>query len=315
MKILVIFTGGTIGSRMKNGWFSTDNNTNYTLLEPFKDAEDIEFDTASPFTILSENLSANELNLLQKEVAVALGKNYDGIIITHGTDTLQYAACAIENAFGKCSVPVIFVSAAYPLEDARTNGFDNFRAALEFIKGKVENGVFVSYKNEKDSFISIHKASSLLQHSEGSSDLYSIDGTAFAAYDGKNFTKSNICEKKCRSLGVVEYANDPGILLIESHPADSFSYSLCGIKAVIIKPYHSATLCTANPRLESFCEKARSEKIPVFVSGVKDGTSYESTSLFGNLGITPLPYGTLISAYMKLWAGISQGEDLLKFTK
>ena len=298
----------------KNGWFSTDSNTKYTLLEPYRSEPEVEFDTRSPYAILSENLSAKELNLLQKEVADALGKDYDGIIVTHGTDTLHYSAAALELAFGKSSVPIVLVSAAYPLEDARTNGFDNFAAALEFIKSKVANGVFVSYKNESDDFVSIHSASRLLQHHEGSGDLFSVDRVPFAKYDGKKFDVFPV-SYEYPETGVVDYTDFPGILLIESHPSDSFSYSLCDIKAVILKPYHSATLCTANKAFTDFCKKAADEKIPVFVIGVKEGTSYESSSLFDKLGIIPLPYGTLISYYMRLWAGISLGAELQAFMK
>ena len=43
MKILVVFTGGTIGSKTKNGWISTDENTLYTLTDSYKKREDVEF--------------------------------------------------------------------------------------------------------------------------------------------------------------------------------------------------------------------------------------------------------------------------------
>ena len=41
MKILVIFTGGTIGSKTKNGWISTDENTLYTLIGSYKKRDDV----------------------------------------------------------------------------------------------------------------------------------------------------------------------------------------------------------------------------------------------------------------------------------
>lgn len=309
MKILVIFTGGTIGSTVRNGYIGTEETTGYTLIDSFRD-KSITFETSSPYTILSENLSAKELNILQKELDNALKKDYDGIIITHGTDTLQYSAAAIEYAFGKCSVPVIFVSAAFPLEDERTNGFDNFNAAVEFIRYGKENGVFAAYKNSTDKFTAIHIASRLLQHSEGSADLYSIDGTPFAVFDGKHFDIKETVKKKTSSFGIVEYVNDPGILLIESHPADSFSYSLDGTNAVIMKPYHSATIATASENLKAFCKRAKNAGIPIFISGVKEGASYESTRFFEELGISPLPYETFICSYMKIWAGISCGKSL-----
>jgi len=154
----------------------------------------------------------------------------------------------------------------------------------------------------------------MLQHSECSADIFSIVGMPYAYYDGK-VTVNGTGRKAEKALGRINFTDDSGILVVESRPADSFSYSLDGIKAVILKPYHSATLNTASKPLRAFCEKAKNAGVPVFVVNVKQGISYESTSLFNQLGIIPLPYGTYISAYMKIWAAVSMGIDVRDFTK
>lgn len=307
MKIAVIFTGGTIGSVVSGKWMSTDDSAKFTLISNYKKVDsDTEFITSSPYTVLSENLSAKELNLLQEELEKKLKEDFDGIIVTHGTDSLHYTACALENAFSNAGIPIVLVSSAYPLEDQRENGNMNFEAAAEFIKSRKASGVFVSYKNEKDKKTSIHIPENMLQHSELSADIYSITGKPFAEYDGEITLIDGEKKVKETSSGVVMYSENSGILVIDSHPGDSFSYSLDGVKAVILKPYHSATLDTANKNLHFFCKKAKEKDIPVFVVGVKDGIAYESTKLFDNIGITPLPYGTFVSAYMRIWAELSR---------
>jgi hypothetical protein len=100
---------------------------------------------------------------------------------------------------------------------------------------------------------------------------------------------------------------------VSSHPADNFSYSLDEVRAVILNPYHSATLATANEGLKSFCQRAKDADIPVFVSGMRKDVGYESTRLFEKLSIFPLPYGTLVFSYMKIWAKISRGENIADF--
>jgi len=255
LKIAVIFTGGTIGSVVKGMWMSTDDSAKFALIANYKKVtSDTEFVTSSPYTVLSENLSAKELNLLQKEVEKTLQKDVDGIIVTHGTDSLHYAACALEYAFGNCEIPVVLVSSAYPLEDERENGNKNFEAAVEFIKSKKAKGVFVSYKNEKETKTNIHIPTNMLQHSELSADIYSITGEPFAEYD-RNITllKGKLSEK---SFGAVEYSENSGILVIDSHPGDGFGYSLDGGRAVILKPHHSATRDSENEDLHVFCRKS-----------------------------------------------------------
>lgn len=313
MKIAVIFTGGTIGTVIKGNWMSTDESAKYALISNYKKIDgETEFVCFSPYTILSENLSAKELNLLQKEVKERLSENFDGIIVTHGTDTLHYTAAALGMAFTGCRIPVILVSSDYPLEDERANGNRNFEAAVAFIKSKKAAGVFVSYKNTGEEKTNIHIPSEMLRHGELTADIYPITGKPFAEYSqGITLLHGNSVVPQ-KSLGIVEYADSPGILVIDSHPGDSFEYSLNGIKAVIINPYHSATLDTANEKLRIFCAKANKNNVPVFVTGVRSEICYESTKAFESIGIRPLTC-SFVSAYMEIWAVISLGKDLEDF--
>lgn len=302
MKIAVIFTGGTIGSCIKDDFIGVDNKMQYVLLKNYENDNEIVFDTSSPYSILSENLSAKELNLLQKEIAEKLSQDFDGIIVTHGSDTLQYSSTAIENAFGDCKIPVLFVSADYPLEDNRSNGFANFKCAVEFIRNKISNGVFVSYKNDDENITNIHIPSKLLGHNELNANVYSIDKSPFAQYDG-NFTVNDVYS--CKGNGIVNYSEDSQILVVSSVPADNYSYSLENVEAILFKPYHSATLNTSNEKLVSFCKSVTEKQIPMYVLGAKSETGYESTRIYKDLNINILPYGTFVSAYMKLWAELS----------
>lgn len=316
MKILVIFTGGTIGCVVKEGWLSTDSSSKYTLINTYQSPDDVIFETKAPYTVLSENLSAAEINMLQKEVISALEGDYDGIIVTHGTDTLQYTAAALEYSVCGCDIPVVLVSSDYPLEDERTNGHANFKAAVEFIRSKPAGGIFVSYKNDNREFADIHIASHIFHHSECSANIFSIDGFPYASYDGKKIINTGkTVAVNCNGLGFIPFTESSDILVIDSRPGDSFAYSLDGIKAVLIKPYHSATLNTASSALRSFCKRAKEKSIPVFVANVLPGINYESTKLFDEMGIIPLPFGTYISAYMKIWTAVSLGKDIVEFAK
>ena len=317
MNISIIFTGGTIGSLTKDEWVGIDKTTNYMLLREFEHTySDINFDTSSPYSVLSENLSATQLNVLQEEISKRLADKPDGIIVTHGTDTLQYTAAAVEYAFADTSIPIVFVSADYPLDNPNTNGYINFEAAVEFIKSAKAKGIFVSYKNENDDEVKIHIASRMLQHSENSSDMYSIGSCVYAGYADKQlkFYGASIAEEYS-SIGTVCYTQSSNILSIESAPANNYAYSLEGVKAIILKPYHSATLNTASAALKDLCQKAKEKNIPVYVSGVREGIGYESSKLFEELNIRVAPYSTYVALYMKLWAAISLKRDIKTFVQ
>ena len=134
MKILFLFTGGTIGSTASGDTITTDSKKPYLLLETYKAAYGIsfEYDTKEPYTALSENNTGKTLRHLCESVKSHLDGGYDGIVITHGTDTLQYSAAALSYAFADIKIPVCLVSSNLPIEKKGANGIPNLRAAIRF---------------------------------------------------------------------------------------------------------------------------------------------------------------------------------------
>lgn len=314
MKILVVFTGGTIGSAVSDGWIAPSEDMKYILLNKFREKSnaEIDFDTLEPYTILSENLSAENLNALIKCVNENI-QRYDGIIITHGTDTLQYTAAALSFAFGNDCFPIVLVSSNYPLEDERANGLQNFIAAVEFIKTNSGGGVYVSYKNKNEN-TKIHLASRIVSHVESFDEIYSIDNQPFAVCDEKitlnpDF-KSSESGEPVSDAKFNEYSQ---ILSVVAMPGDSFDYDLSKYKAVILRPYHSGTLNTASKVFADFCKRAKDSDIPVFVVNVHGGTTYESSKEYENLGITVLPMCSFVAIYIKIWLAVSLDKNIKDF--
>lgn len=317
MKILVLFTGGTIGSTTKGRWTSPDKSANYTLIENYKKSyADIEFEVLSPFSILSENLTAKELELLTASVADGAAGDYDGIIITHGTDTLQYSAAALALSFPALHLPVVLVSANYPLDRKESNGFANFEAAVGFIRSGCGKGVFVAYKNTGNDVTDIHYGTRLYTHLENTDEVYSL-GAPYAFYkDGTAWRNPNYAATASAGTNSCYlYSPQSQIAVINSMPGDSFCYDLSNIRAVLFRPFHSGTLNTADGSLQNFCKRAAEKNIPVFVLSTGLRTVYASTRVFEDYGIKPLPLCTFVSAYMKLWIALSNGLDIEKFMK
>lgn len=310
MNILVIFTGGTIGSRVKDGWISPDRSTKYTLTENFekKFGKICDFTCCEPYFLLSENLSAKELNILIKTVKENLNKGFDGIIVTHGTDTLQFSAAALSYAVGSDSIPVVLVSANYPLDDERTNGNANFKAAVDFIMQKCSKGVFISYKNRSEE-PKFHRGLGVSAYKEADDRIYSLYDRHYAEYNGERIVVSN---KNGLSLPEDDFVlcEKPKILSVSAMPGDCYAYNPEKYSAVILRPYHSGTLDTANEDFIAFCKRTEALDIPVFAVNIHSGTAYESAQLFGELNIIPLEDMSFADAYMRLWIALSQNENL-----
>ena len=317
MKILVIFTGGTIGSSTVGEYTSPDKKNNYVLIENYRQkyGTDIDLPSCCPFTMLSENLSYKELNTIIETVSENLDGDYDGIILTHGTDSLQYTAAALAYCFPAAKTPVVLVSSRYPLAHPEQNGDDNFAAAVSFIKANPKGGVYIAYRNENCDETYIHYGTRAFSHLEITDSLYSIHGQPFA-YCKNDVITLNPSYKQGERAAVntcYELVKDSGVLVVSSVPGDSYSYILEGKKAVLLRPYHSGTVNTASVDFRAFCMRAKELGIPVFIPRADIETAYASTELYNELAIKYLPCMTSVAAYVKLWIAISAGIDVAEF--
>lgn len=312
MKILVIFTGGTIGSRVTDGWISTDKSTKYLLTEKYIErfGNDVNFETEEPYFLLSENLSAEKLNLLISSIGKALSKDIDGIIVTHGTDTLHFSAAAALLAFSGAPLPIVFVSANYELSNPKSNGHANFEGAVALIKSGVSSGVYISYKNPFGKHF-IHSADKALSFSENDDSIYSQNNKPFAVYENEKIEILNKGLEKKGSINSV-YCENPNILVITAMPGDNFVYDISKYNAIILRPYHSGTLNTENKNFSEFTKKAKEQGVPIFLANAPFGTTYETVKAYAAMDIIPLPHTTFAYTYMKLWAGISGMDNLKK---
>ena len=154
MKILIVFAGGTIGSTVKGNYISIDTGKPSILMETYKKkyGMDFEYETRTPYMVLSENNTGKNYVDLVNCILDNINDGYDGIIVAHGTDTLQYSASVLTYALGNDTIPICIVSSNYPIEDERANGLQNLHGAINFIRQKAGRGSFVVYKNKQDTF-------------------------------------------------------------------------------------------------------------------------------------------------------------------
>ena len=301
-KLLTVFTGGTIGITRANGAISPDGKNFALLLELYqKKYGAADFDSVAPYTVLSENLSADNLKLLRRCVSENLNKGYDGVIVTHGTDTLQYTAAYLDLTLGmQTPVPVVLVSANYPLADSRSNGLLNFAAAVDFIKTSGERGVFVSYHNTAGEFAAIHRGADVLPHLPLDDSVYSLFNAPFGAVQNGVFVKNSAyTEREREDLSACELSGR--VLYLRAHPGMVFPEISADTKAVLLEGFHSGTLPTDNDECVRFCRAANAQGIPLYLTGGQAGFEYASKQAFAELGIKVLPPMSPVAAYMRLW--------------
>lgn len=318
MKILIVFTGGTIGSAVRGDYISTDKKTPYKLLSEYEKnyGIDFEYDTENPYSELSENNTGETISALTDCLKKALEKNYDGVIVTHGTDTLQYTAAALSYTFGKCGVPICLVSANYVIGDERSNGLINFRSAVNFIRRNI-GGVWAVYKNSDEENITVHGGARLLESQAFSDCFYSAGNSFFGRFDsGENFIKNENYREFSDEISSISLdklgEKSDCILRINPYVGMTFPTVNPCVKYVIMGTFHSGTFNTKSEYVKEFFAGLRKKNITVFLTGTAAGTSYESTKAFKELNVVPVPNIAPIALYMKIWLAEAAGLDVPK---
>lgn len=141
-KILIIYTGGTIGmiedpvtKALKPFDFShlMENVPKVNLLD--YDIDNIQFHPP----IDSSDMDTEHWNSIAKSIAENYDK-YDGFVVLHGTDTMAYTASALSFMLANLSKPVIITGSQLPIGEVRTDGEENLITALQIAADRDENG-------------------------------------------------------------------------------------------------------------------------------------------------------------------------------
>lgn len=133
-KILFIATGGTIASaKTENGL--TPEITSEELLDAVPDIRTMCLvDTVQPYSLDSTNMCWKQWIHLAEIIRENYEK-YDGFVITHGTDTMSYAAATLSYLIQKNLKPVVLTGAQKSIQeadgDARRNLFEAFAYATD----------------------------------------------------------------------------------------------------------------------------------------------------------------------------------------
>jgi glutamyl-tRNA(Gln) amidotransferase subunit D len=134
-KIAIIHTGGTIASQVdyETGGV-TPRFTPSELLNKYSELKEIaNIDSWLISNMWSEDMRFSHYSIMAAEVKKCVEAGYDGIIITHGTDTLAYTSAALSFMLEDIPIPVIIVGSQRSSDRGSTDGAMNLICAAEFI--------------------------------------------------------------------------------------------------------------------------------------------------------------------------------------
>ncbi len=156
-EIKIISTGGTIASKIdyRTGAVTSQFTAEEIAAEVPEIVDICNVDAELLYNILSENMKPKYWIELARKVYDSL-KKYDGVIITHGTDTMHYSAAALAFMLSTPK-PVVFVGAQRssdrPSSDAAMNLICAAKAAIEDLGEVVVN----MHGSTSDDYCYVHR--------------------------------------------------------------------------------------------------------------------------------------------------------------
>ena len=127
-KILLLTTGGTIASvPTEEGLAPAAHGDDFSFLRELP----LEFDlrVRDLFQLDSSNIQPEEWQRIARTVAEEY-HSCDGIVLTHGTDTMAYTAAALSFMLHGLPVPLVVTGSQLPLTHLLTDGVENLRCAF-----------------------------------------------------------------------------------------------------------------------------------------------------------------------------------------
>ncbi len=140
--ILLLTTGGTIACRPgEEGLEPHSSQVMQQQIDQLRTYYDI---TVQDVMCLdSSNIRPEEWQHIARHI-FSRKDEYDGIVVSHGTDTMAYSASAVTFMLPDIDVPVVFTGSQLPLEDILSDGPDNLRTAFA-MAASGHGGVYVAF--------------------------------------------------------------------------------------------------------------------------------------------------------------------------
>ncbi len=296
-KILLIYTGGTIGMQRKPGSSTLVPFDFDTIEEQIPELKHIEKKIDSVSFDKPIDSSNTRIEHWQK-IAKIIEDNYDdydGFVVLHGSDTMAYTASALSFMLENLSKPVIITGSQLPIGDLRTDAKENIITSIE-IAGNYKDGKPVVPE------VAIYFEFKLLRGNR--TTKFSTDD--FNAFDSPNYNplaKSGVYLKfyQHRILQIptgifnVHYDLKDDIIIYKIHPGiteQQFAHILetPNLKCIILETYGAGNALTNRWFIDKLqCAIKEKEIVIINVSQCLKGSispyKYETGKKMMNVGV------------------------------
>jgi len=141
-KILLLTTGGTIASLPGGEGLEPQRSS---VMERELDQLRTYYDITvrDVMCLDSSNITPEEWQIIARSIFEGKA-GFDGVVVSHGTDTMAYTASAVTFMLPNIDVPVVFTGSQLPLADMLSDGPENLRTAFAMAAAGYP-GIFLAF--------------------------------------------------------------------------------------------------------------------------------------------------------------------------
>jgi len=157
-QVSILSTGGTIASKVdyRTGAVTSQFSAG-EIISAIPELEEIaNYSARVVYQILSENMRAEYWIELANKVAREIESGAEGVIITHGTDTMMYTAAALSFML-RTPVPVVLVGSQRSSDRPSSDASMNAVCAASVAISDIAEVTVVMHGSTSDDFCSIHR--------------------------------------------------------------------------------------------------------------------------------------------------------------
>jgi len=270
-KVAILSTGGTIASKIdyRTGAV-TSQFTADDILAAIPELKEIaDFKGRVISSILSENMDQDSWQNLAKAVVEEIEAGAEGIIVTHGTDTMMYSAAALSFMI-ETPVPIVFVGSQRSADRPSSDNAMNAICAAKVAVSDIAEVVVVMHGTTSDDFCEIHRGTKVRKMHTSRRDAFkSLNSLPVGTVDystGKIETFIEYTRRGEKSL-IFKPGMEPKCALVKftpgADPAVLDYYRNNGYKGLVIE---GTGLGHVSTKWIPFIRKAVDAKMPVIVT-------------------------------------------------